>query len=82
MPVLSNQRHEAVAEAYIADPERVGWKAYKKVYPKSSQHGAETGFSRLLKNVEFAARLAELQHTAATHAEITLETLLRETAEI
>ena len=58
MPVLSNQRHEGVAQAYIADPEKVGWKAYKKVYPKSSQHAAETGFSRLLlKNAEFASRL-------------------------
>jgi hypothetical protein len=58
MPVLSNQRHEAVAQAYIADPERIGWKAYKQVYPNSSQYAAETGFSRLLlKNAEFASRL-------------------------
>ena len=62
MPVLSNQRHEGVAQAYIADPEKVGWRAYKSVYPNSSQHAAETGFSRLLlKNAEFASRVAELQ---------------------
>ena len=83
MPVLSNQRHEGVAQAYIADPEKVGWKAYKKVYPKSSQHAAETGFSRLLlKNAEFASRVAELQGAAATNAEITLGSLLREVGEI
>jgi hypothetical protein len=63
MPVLSNQRHEGVAQAYIADPEKVGWKAYKKVYPKSSQHAAETGFSRLLlKN-------AELHHALLNYRE-------------
>jgi hypothetical protein len=82
MPILSNQRHEAVAQAYIADPERVGWKAYKQVYPNSSRHGAETGFSRLLKNVEFAPRVAELQQGAAQSAEITLQGLLEEADEI
>ena len=66
MPVLSNQRHEAVALAYISDPEKLGWRAYQSVYPKSSQHAAETGISRLLKNVEFRARVAELQSAAAS----------------
>jgi hypothetical protein len=82
MPVLSNQRHEAVALAYISDPEKVGWRAYKSVYPNSSRHAAETGISRLLKNVEFRARVAELQAAASTSAEITLESLLHETADI
>lgn len=82
MPTLSNQRHEAVALAYIADPERVGWRAYQGVYPKSSQHAAETGISRLLKNVEFRARVAELQAGAANDAEIKLESLLREATDI
>jgi hypothetical protein len=83
MPVLSNQRHEGVAQAYIADPEKVGWRAYKSVYPNSSQHAAETGFSRLLlKNAEFASRVAELQGAAAANAEITLGSLLREVGEI
>jgi hypothetical protein len=77
-----NPRHEGVAQAYIADPERIGWRAYKSVYPNSSQHAAETGFSRLLKNVEFAARVVELQGAAATNAEITLGSLLREVGEI
>jgi hypothetical protein len=82
VPFLSNQRHEAVALAYIADPQKIGWRAYQSVYPKSSQHAAETGFSRMLKNVEFRARVAELQAEAAADAEITLEALLREAADI
>jgi hypothetical protein len=61
VPILSNQRHEVVALAYIADPEKIGWRAYQSVYPKSSQHAAETMFSRMLKKVEFCARVAELQ---------------------
>jgi hypothetical protein len=82
MPVLMNQKHEAVAQAYIADPERVGWRAYQQAYPNASQHGAETGFSRLLKKVEFGARIAELQQGAAVNAEITLQGLLEEADEI
>jgi phage terminase small subunit len=68
MAVLKNAKHEAVALAYLADPEKIGWRAYKKVYPKSSQHAAETAFSRLLNNVEFAARVAETHEAAATSA--------------
>jgi hypothetical protein len=82
MAALSNARHEAVALAYIADPERLGWRAYQAVYPKCSQHAAETGFSRMLKNVEFCARIAELQAGAADNAEITLESLLRDVGEV
>jgi hypothetical protein len=41
MPVLENTKHEAVAQAYMADPAKVGWRAYKAVYPKSSRHAAE-----------------------------------------
>jgi hypothetical protein len=81
VPILSNQRHEAVALAYIADPQKIGWRAYQSVYPKSSQHAAETMFSRMLKKVEFCARVAELQAGAAADAEITLESLLREAEE-
>jgi phage terminase small subunit len=65
MPALKNAKHEALAQAYIADRERIGWRAYKAVYPKSSQRAAETGFSRLLKNAEFAGRVAELDEKAA-----------------
>jgi hypothetical protein len=77
MPVLSSQRNEAVALAYISDPEKVGWRPYKSVYRNSSQHAASVAFSRLLKKANFQARVGELQGAASTNAEITLETLLR-----
>jgi hypothetical protein len=48
------------ALAYIADPKRIGRRAYREAYPKSSQRAAETRFGRLLKNGEFSARIAEL----------------------
>lgn len=65
MTVLKNAKHEAVAQTFFADPQRIGWKAYKVHYPRSSQRAAETGFSRLLKNAEFLARIAELDEAAA-----------------
>jgi hypothetical protein len=82
VPVLPNQRLEALAQAFVSDPHKIGWRAYQSVYPKSSQHAAETGFSRMLKKVEFSGRVAELQAEAAADAKITLESLLREAAEI
>ena len=71
MTTLANAKHEAVAQAFIADQERVGWRAYRAIYPKSSQHAAESGWARLLKIVEFSARIAELAEAAAEGAEIT-----------
>jgi len=68
MTTLANAKHEQVALAYIADPERIGWRAYRSVYPKSSRRATETCFGRLLKNVEFSARIAELAEAAAQGA--------------
>jgi hypothetical protein len=82
MSVLKNARHEAVAQSYFADPERVGWKAYQAHYPKSSQRASETAFSRLLKDAEFAARIAELDAAVAagvvTRKIMDLEEVLQE----
>ena len=82
MPVLANAKHEAVALAYLADPEKIGWRAYKKVYPKSSQHAAETAFSRLLKNAEFSARVAETHEAAATEAVMSATEVLEELSKL
>lgn len=65
MPALKNAKHEAVAQAYIADAERSGPRAYRGVYPKSSQHAAETAYGRLLKKAEFRERIAELEGKSA-----------------
>jgi phage terminase small subunit len=78
MSILPNQKHEAVALAYIADPEKVGWRAYRKVYPKSSRHTAENCFSRLMKKEEFVARVAELSKEAAQGAVMTAQAVLEE----
>jgi phage terminase small subunit len=60
MPQLRNSKHEAVLQAFLRDPKRVGWRAYKAVYRKSSQRAAETAWSRLLKDAVFKARHDEL----------------------
>jgi phage terminase small subunit len=78
MTVLTNAKHEAVALAYLADPEKVGWRAYRKVYPRSSRHAAECGFTRLQKNVEFSARIADLAEQAAQGAVMTAQEALVE----
>ena len=72
MPALANAKHEAVLQAYLADPERVGWRAYKSVYSKSSQRAAETSWSTLMKNPEFSGRLEELKIKVATKVSETI----------
>lgn len=77
-----SQKHEAVALAYLTDPKRIGWRAYKKVYPKSSRPAAETSWSALLKNPQFSARIAELGEEAAQGAVATARQVLEELTKI
>jgi phage terminase small subunit len=78
MTPLTNAKHEAVALAYLTDPEKIGWRAYQKAYPKSSRTAAEVAFSRLLKNAKFSARIAELAEQAAQGAVMTAQEALVE----
>lgn len=73
MPALANAKHEAVLQAFLADPKRIGWRAYKAVYPQSSRRAAETGWSRLLKKAEVDARLTELKLAVATEVAETVK---------
>jgi hypothetical protein len=68
MPVLSNSKHESVAQAMIADPQRSAPAAYSRVYPKCTPAAARAGVSRLLKNAAFSARIAELEAEFAAKA--------------
>lgn len=79
---LRNAKHEAVLQHYFADAERVGWRCYQRVYPKSSQRAAETGFSRLLKTADFGERLAWLQKSAADDNVMDLNEVLVELSKI
>lgn len=79
---LQNAKHEAVLQHYFSDAERVGWRCYQRVYPKSSQRASETGFSRLLKTAEFAARLAWLQRSAADDNVMSLNEVLVELSKL
>lgn len=82
MGVLSNAKHEAVAQAFVRDPQHVGWRAYKAVFTRSTRHAAETSFSRLLKNAEFSGRLDELKSAAADRAVMDLQEVLAEQSKI
>jgi len=79
---LRNAKHEAVALAYFADPERVGWRCYASVYANSSEAAAKTAFSRLLKNADFTARLAALSAGVAEKVSISVESVIAELAKI
>lgn len=86
MAALRNAKHEAVLAAFIADAERVGWRAYRAVYPKSSQRASETAWSRLLKSAEFKARhdelLAAVMAAAKSKAVMDLSEVLEELSKL
>ena len=62
--------------------ERIGWRAWKKVYPKSARHTAENCFSRLMKKDEFSARIAGLAEAAAQGAVMVAREVLEELSRI
>jgi len=83
---LRNAKHEAVLQAFLADQQQVGFKAYLVVYPQSSEGAAKTGWSRLLKNADFAARLEHLKaavtEKVVEETAITIERTVNELAKI
>lgn len=83
---LQNAKHESVLQAFLADPERVGYRCYIRVYPNSSEAAAKTGFSRLLKNAGFAARLkfldAAVTDKVVENTAITVERVINELAKL
>lgn len=82
MAALSNAKHDAIAQAFIRDPQRIGWKAYKAVFPGTSDHAAQTSWSRLLKKAGFRARIEELKAAAADVAVMDLREVLAELSKL
>ena len=80
MPGLKNVRHERFAQE-VAQGKSAG-EAYRLAGYRAANHSAETAGPRLLKNVQIQQRIVQLQQKVARKAEITLESLLREAAEI
>jgi hypothetical protein len=69
-------------QAYVANGGN-GAEAYRTAYPKcKTNRAAEVNGSRLLRNAEVLARVAELQEKGAERASITLDGLIREAGEI
>jgi phage terminase small subunit len=79
MPVLQNARHEAFARAIVGG--KSGREAYKlagyKAKPGGKRSGpADAAAARLLKNVQVAARIAELKGDAARASTVTAARVL------
>lgn len=82
MPVLKNLKHEALAQHFAASGSKVGAASYQAIYPDSTRPAAQTAWSRLLKNADFTARIAELTKAAAAAAGVTAEKIFDELAKI
>ena len=82
MSVLENKKHEAVALAFLADPQKIGWRAYQKIYPHATQKAASVAFTRLLKNASFASRINETHEQAAQDAVMSAQEVLAELSKL
>ncbi len=80
MPVLSNQRHEQVAQ--LAAQGIDGTHAYLTVYPDAKPDSARAAAARLLATVSVEARVRELQQRVADKAEASAIDLLNRLWEI
>ena len=79
MPLLKNLKHERFIHLLL-EGSRQGWNAaesYRRVYGVEG-HVAESAASRLLKNVEVQARIAELAAPQERKARVTVQSLLSE----
>jgi phage terminase small subunit len=79
---LRSAKHEAVLQHFFADPQRVGSRAWQRVYPDSSLKAAEVSFARVLREPKFAARLAWLQKSAADDNVMSLSEVLAELSKL
>jgi hypothetical protein len=81
MPPLDNPRwehfaqgHEAFVQAYSSPMAATARRQYRTTYPKcKTARSAEVNGSRLLRNAEVSARIAELQSQGAERAVVTLD---------
>lgn len=72
MPVLSNPKHEAYAQALAKG------KTQTEAYEAAGYKGDRTAASRLATNVNVQSRVAELQSRAAAKAVVTIEDIARQ----
>lgn len=80
MPVLSNARHEQVAQAVAKGIDQTH--AYLTAYPKSSEEAARRAASRLLTSDDVRARVQELSGKAAERAVVTAQMILERAWEV
>lgn len=80
MPVLSNAKHERVAQ--LAAQGIDGTHAYMTVYGLTNEDSAAAAASRLLGTVKVASRVSELQEKTAERAVVTAQMILERAWEV
>ena len=75
MAELKNIRHEAFCQAHAETD--IGVESYRRAYGEKVK-GAAAGASRLLKQVDIQARIAEIRSEIAQRHEVTQDTLVAE----
>ncbi len=81
MPILTNPRHERFCQE-LAQGKSATQAYINAGYDVGSDKSANEASSRLSRNVKVQARLRELQGKLAADVEVTVQSLLREAAEI
>ena len=76
MTALRNSKHEAFARAIVEG--KAGAEAYGLAGYKANKASAETNASRLLRNAQVSARIAELKAEAAAKALLSAAKVLAE----
>jgi phage terminase small subunit len=74
--VLKNSRHERFAQGLAAG------KSATEAYELAGYRGDRTAASHLLTNVNIRARVTQPQNVAAEETGVTIDTLIREAADI
>lgn len=70
---LKNRKHKRFADLYLKDPERIGRRAYKKVYPTVKNNAtADVNASRLLKNAKVREYIDSIEMKTTKEVELSV----------
>lgn len=72
-------KQQACADLYLADPDRIKFRAYRMAYPScKSDKTAASNFTKLLKNTEFSNYIEKRMAEIGKELDITQESLIKD----